>query len=87
LEARRISIAAPHVARVKTASLAAILIEPDLRRQSLQNGIFAGVAGDFRRLAHFDCPIWDSRDKTQWAKSRDFRPVLALSGERGRIRE
>jgi hypothetical protein len=56
------------------------VIEPRLRRQSLQNG---NIQGFGRRLSPFGALrllIWESGDEIEHPKSPRFRPILAFLG-------
>jgi hypothetical protein len=62
---------------------AAVLIEPGLRRQSLQNGNIRGCGWRLSPIARPRLPTWEHGDEVERAKSRHFRPILAFPGEPG----
>ncbi len=49
-----------------------------------KTGISADKAGDFRRFPPQVSASWESRDESECAKSRDFRPIRAFLAEPGR---
>jgi hypothetical protein len=63
------------------------VIEPGLRRRSLQNGNIRGRGWRLSPIGALRLPIWESGDEIKRAKSRHFRPYLAFLGELGRTSE
>ena len=64
--------------RTSTRVRAAVVIAPSLRRQSPQNG---NIRGRSRRLSEVGAPKsanWEPGDEIECAKSRYFRPFVAI---------
>jgi hypothetical protein len=62
---------------------AALVIEPSLRRQSLQNGNIPGHGRRLSPICVLRLPIREPGDEVNRAKCRHFRPILAFPGEFG----
>jgi hypothetical protein len=53
------------VREIECVHRAAVLIEPGLRRQSLQNGNIRGRGRRLSPIGALRLPIWESRDKNE----------------------
>jgi hypothetical protein len=62
---------------------AAVVVEPGLCRQSLQNGNIRGCGRRLSPIGTLRLSICESGDEVERAKGRHFRPDLAFPGEPG----
>jgi ParB-like chromosome segregation protein Spo0J len=65
----------------------AVVIEPSLCRQSLQNGNIPGFSRRLSPIGALRLPIWESGDEVGRGKTPQFRPILAFPGEPDRTLE
>jgi hypothetical protein len=66
---------------------AAVVVEPGLCRQSLENGNIRGCGGRLSPIGVLRLPVWESGDETEHAKSPRFRAIRALLAEPDRTPE
>jgi hypothetical protein len=64
---------------------AAVVIELVSADSLRKTGIFADKAGDFPRFSATSSAKRASRDESECTKSRDFRPILTLCGDRPNV--